>query len=225
MGGNRKQLSETLDNLPYGSHLCCVYDTPGHQFSALIPFLREGLQRGDKCLYILDESTREELSSVLTEAGIPLMDVVGSGAFLMETSDRTYYRNGSFDTDRMFEYLSRIYDAALAAGFKGMRASGEMTWILKKQPGWEKHLEYEAKLNLRLPSMRAIGICQYNRAKFSTDALLNILSTHPLVLLNGLVFRNPHYVEPAEFLARKRLKGPANLDAYLESVMSGVQHA
>ncbi len=47
---------------------------------------------------------------------------------------------------------------------------------------------------------------------------------HALVLLNGLVFRNPHYVEPREFLTRKRLKGPANLDAYLESVVSGVQH-
>lgn len=216
-------LNETVDKLAYGSHLCCIYDSPRHQLSALLPFLRAGLQQHDKCVYIVDENTQEELVRVLTQAGIPVMDALRSGAFLLETSEKTYYRDGSFDTERMFEYWSQLYDAALAEGYRGMRASGEMTWILKKQPGWEQHLEYEAKLNLKLPKMRAIAICQYNRAKFSTEALLNILATHPLVLLNGLVFRNPHYVEPREFLARKRLKGPANLDAYLESLTGSLE--
>ncbi len=38
------------------------------------------------------------------------------------------------------------------------------------------------------------------------------------MILNDFIFRNPHYVEPQEFLARKQLKGPANLDAYLDSL-------
>ncbi len=216
-------LNETLDNLAYGSHLCCIYEVPGQQFSALIPFLRGGLQQRDKCVYLLDENTREELFRVLTRVGIPVMEAQRSGALLVDTSEKTYYLDGSFNPDRMFGYWSGLYEAALREGFRGMRASGEMTWILKKQAGWEKHLEYEAKLNLKLPQMRAMAICQYNRSKFSTEALLNILATHPLVILNGFVFRNPHYVEPQEFLARKRLKGPANLDAYLESIAGGLQ--
>jgi len=49
------------------------------------------------------------------------------------------------------------------------------------------------------------------------------MATHSLVLLVGVVFPNPHYVEPREFLARKRLRGPADLNAYLESLTGGQQ--
>ncbi len=95
-----QQLNETLHNLPYGSHLCCIYDVPGKQFSALGPFFHQGLQQRDKCVHVLDENTREELFRVLTRADFPITEALRAGSFLVETSENTYYRNGSFDTDR-----------------------------------------------------------------------------------------------------------------------------
>jgi hypothetical protein len=47
-------------------------------------------------------------------------------------------------------------------------------------------------------------LCLYDLARFDGENLVDILKTHPTVLVGGMVLDNPYYLEPAEFLATRR---------------------
>jgi len=47
-------------------------------------------------------------------------------------------------------------------------------------------------------------ICTYQLSKFGGDTLIDIMRTHPMIIIGGLLHRNPFYVPPEEFLREVR---------------------
>jgi hypothetical protein len=93
---------------------------------------------------------------------------------------------------------------AVEGGFTFTRAAGEMTWALKQMPGVDELVGYEARLNRFLPRYPQVILCLYELDRFSGEVLVDVLKTHPKVLLGGMVLDNPYYLEPDEFLATRR---------------------
>jgi hypothetical protein len=48
-------------------------------------------------------------------------------------------------------------------------------------------------------------MCFYDLDRFPGDIVVDVLKTHPKVLMNNMVIENPYYVEPAEFLAQQQV--------------------
>ena len=46
------RLAELAGGLGLHQHLCLIYHTQEEQFAAALPYLRAGLERGERCLYI-----------------------------------------------------------------------------------------------------------------------------------------------------------------------------
>jgi hypothetical protein len=46
-------------------------------------------------------------------------------------------------------------------------------------------------------------VCLYDLREFGGGLLMELLKTHPKVLLGGLVFENPHYLSPDEYRSAK----------------------
>jgi hypothetical protein len=76
-----------------------------------------------------------------------------------------------------------------------------MTWALRQAPGVEELVGYESELNRFLPRYPQVILCLYDLERFSGDIIIDVLKTHPRVLLGGMVLDNPYYLEPDEFLA------------------------
>ena len=85
------------------------------------------------------------------------------------------------------------------------RLMGNMEWALEYRPGVTDIIEYEAKLNYVLPKYPDPVVCVYDLNKHSGAVLMDILRTHPMVIIGGVLQENPLYVHPDEFL--KELKG------------------
>ena len=58
-------------------------------------------------------------------------------------------------------------------------------------------------------------ICTYHLGDFGGDAVINIMRTHPLVIIGGILQQNPFFVPPDEFLRefRQRRAGRASSPA------------
>jgi hypothetical protein len=77
-----------------------------------------------------------------------------------------------------------------------------MSWELGPAANFEKLREYEARLEQVFPTLPLSGICQYRRDTLPPGAVRDALVTHRFVLLkDGLLPRNPHFVSPQELLA------------------------
>ena len=82
--------------------------------------------------------------------GIDVDQYIESGALVVLTKKDTCLKEGCFDPDLMIAFLKESVRTAKSAGFSALRVTAEMTWALGDEPGTEKLIEYEAKLN-RLP--------------------------------------------------------------------------
>jgi hypothetical protein len=47
-------------------------------------------------------------------------------------------------------------------------------------------------------------ICVYNLSKFGASVAMDIMRTHPLVIMGGLLRENPFFVPPVQFLEELR---------------------
>jgi hypothetical protein len=186
-----------------GDHVCAFYPTLAERDEILIPYLREGLTAGDKCICVVDATDPE---TVLAAVGpdVDLAGCLGRRQLEVERSQDTYLTGGRFSTEAMLDFWEYSVGGALAEGFGFARAVGEMTWALRQMPGVEELVGYEARLNRYLPRYPQVVLCLYELDRFSGEVLVDVLKTHPKVLLGGMVLDNPYYLEPDEFLATRR---------------------
>jgi hypothetical protein len=47
-------------------------------------------------------------------------------------------------------------------------------------------------------------ICTYHLSQFSGDAVVDIMRTHPMVIIGGTLHENPFFTPPAEFVREFR---------------------
>jgi hypothetical protein len=71
-------------------------------------------------------------------------------------------------------------------------------------PGVHDIIEYETRLNDVLPRYDDVVVCTYDVTRFSASVVMDILRTHPQVIIGGILQENPFYVPPGEFLAELR---------------------
>ncbi len=196
-------LSETVEEisgLGFGDHLCSIYRDVYEQMEIIVPYLSCGLKNHEKCIYIVDESSTNEIRKAFIGSGVEIDEYLKSGQFVFLTKEDAYLKGGSFDPDRMIATLKQAEETALKEGYSGMRATGEMTWVLSKHPGSHRLIEYESKLNYFFPNSRSSAICQYHESRFDPDILIGVIHTHPKVVIHGLLCKNRYYIPPDEFL-------------------------
>src|SRR5262249_34328972 len=82
----------------------------------------------------------------------------------------------------------------------GARLMGHMEWSLLDKPGVGDLLEYETRLNYVFPKYDRPGICTYDLTKFGAGVAMDIMRTHPMVMIGGVLQENPFFVPPDQFL-------------------------
>ena len=202
-----------------GDHVCTLFSSPEEQLSAAIEYIQQGLARNERCLYVCGEQTPDEFRAALSSAGIDVAREEARGAIILLTKETGHLTGGSFSSSRMISMLKNALESALADGFEGLCAAGDMTWLLDEAPGSEELAEYEALLNHFYRSNRALGLCQYNRRRLPPAMLDHGIATHPTIRIAGpILVTNPFYELPE--IARSRKANADGLDVRVAVVSS-----
>src|SRR5277367_5632091 len=88
-----------------------------------------------------------------------------------------------------------------------------MDWLFLDKPAVNNLVEYEAPLNRVLPKYNNAVICNYDLSKFSASVAMDIMRTHPLVIIGGLLRENPFFAPPDQFLDELRERRSARTTA------------
>jgi len=198
-----------------------VYETEEECRAYLVPFLRKGLERGEKVLSIVDTHTAEAVLGYLRDEGLAAEPYLARGQLSILTAAEAYARasmeDGIFVPEKVIAFLQGQTERALAEGYAALCVSAEMTWILHGLCGSERIIEHEGKLNAFFPDSKCVGLCQYDRRRFDPSVLLDVLVTHPMVVVGTEVYRNFYYMRPPDVLGHDRQR--AALHYWLESVV------
>ncbi len=186
-----------------GDHICTIYQSPEEQLRAATEYVKGGLDRGERCLYVCGEHTPEQFRAALHQAGVDVKAEETRGALILLTKHEGHLQGGSFSPDRMIHMLDQAVKDALAAGFNGLCAAGDMTWVLDGAPGTGDLAEYESRLNAFYADNRALGLCQYSR-KLPEEILDHCIATHRIIRIDGpIALENPFYEQPQQAIGRR----------------------
>ncbi len=197
---NQESLLQAIKRLGRHDHICLIYENQRDQFAKVIPYIKIGFKRSERCKYIIDENTKSQVAEGMQKDGIDLTKALENKSLIFATKNETYLKGGKFDPDAFIDLLAKDAIDAKRDGFKSLRVAGEMTWTLGDEPGNDRLLEYEAKLNYFLPKYDISLICQYYKDKFPPTLIKDIIYTHPIVAYNGWVYKNFYYIPPQNFL-------------------------
>jgi hypothetical protein len=181
-------------------HICAFFHNRDEEYRVLLPFIKEGLKRGEKAFHVVDPKLREEHIQRLNSAGIDVAAKEKSRHLELRNWAETYLREGHFDQDGMLALAQEVIEGGSQQGFALTRVVAHMEWALGDQPGVDDLLEYETRLNYILPQYKDPVICTYDLARFGGNVVVDIMRTHPMIIIGGVVQENPFFVPPDEFL-------------------------
>jgi hypothetical protein len=101
-------------------------------------------------------------------------------------------------------------------GFPLTRVIGHPESVLEDLSGVNEFIEYETRLNELLPRYDDPVICTYDTNLLNGTIAVDILRTHPVAIIGGLLYENPFFVPPQEFLHQLQQRSGAQLEPHEE---------
>jgi len=177
-------------------HQCLIYEgSPSQQLPALAATIKRKLDDGHRCLYLNSRPMVAGIRSYLAAIGLDVESDMAKTRLVL-SSESVISAGGGFDVDMMLDKLEDSLDQALSDGYKGLWASGDMTWEFGPEKNFVKLTEYEyglEELMHRRPELS--GICQYHQDTLPHGVTRQALLTHPMTFINETLSRvNPEYV-------------------------------
>ena len=132
-------------------HVCAFFHSPDEEYRVLLPFVAEGIERGERAFHIVDPSLREDHSRRLEAGGVDVVGALQRGQLEVRLWEEAYLRGGHFDQDAMLALIQAVLEEGPARGFPLTRLVAHMEWALEDRPGVDDLVEYETRLNYLLP--------------------------------------------------------------------------
>lgn len=203
MAENNKQVTLARSAVDRRCHVCAFFNSREDEYKVMLPFLKEGLEAGEKVFQIMDQRQRDERLRHLTDAGVDAAAAEQNGLLEVRPWENAHLGGGRFDQHAMFALIESLAK-------EGQERSGvtrlwaNMEWALEDFPGVHDVVEYESRLNKMLPKYDMAAVCTYDLAKFSASVVMDIMRTHPQVIIGGVLRENQFYAPPDEFLRELR---------------------
>ncbi|HYB93835.1 MAG TPA: MEDS domain-containing protein [Vicinamibacterales bacterium] len=138
-------------SLDRSRHVCAFFNSKDEEYRVLLPFIKEGFDRGDKAFHIVKHEQHDDHRQTLAAGGIPVTEAEHRGQFELRRWEDAYLRDGRFDQNRMLALIEEVLQGGKSQGYPLTRLVANMEWALEDRPGVTDIVEYETRLNYVLP--------------------------------------------------------------------------
>jgi hypothetical protein len=185
-------------------HVCAFFYNDDEEYRVLLPFIKEGFECGHKAIHVVNPHQQRDHLQRLSAAGIDLAAAQQSGQLEVRPNTEVYLRDGRFNQDRMLSVFEQLASANAKGNFPLSRICCRMDWAADDQSHVDDVIEFEGRVNDVWRRHDDVVICTYHFRQFGGDAVIDIMRTHPMVIVGGILHENPFFVPPKEFLCEFR---------------------
>lgn len=165
-------------------HICYFFHDPAQQLKVASAYIAQGLQNGERCLYIAVDQDPRQIKEMLLHYDICADEEIEKGDLHFLTKHETYLVNGTFSQKKMIDDLRQVAKQVKAENTPVLRVAGEMSWALEDPQYLTEVVEYELQTDCFFlkNNPRLIGLCQYNTLLFPPSTLTGIRLAHRVFL-------------------------------------------
>lgn len=160
-----------------GGHVCWVFRDDDSLRQAAVAFLREGLTRNERLLYVADESSGAGLEEDLAGLG-DLGSLVGSGTLTLLDVRSLYEPGGTFHVDRQVRTYRELTASAVAAGGSGLRVVADATALVATPEARRRFVRYETAVDRLMAEEPMTALCAYDERALG-PAVRELCAVHP----------------------------------------------
>src|SRR6202451_3794709 len=185
-------------------HVCAFFTNDEEEYRVLLPFIKDGLKSGDKAVHVLNPEQRPDHLQRLAAAGIDPAAAQQSGQLELRINTEVYLPDGRFDQDRMLQVFEQLASGNAEGGFPQSRICCRMDWAVEDRSQVDEVIEFESRVNDVWRRHDDAVICTYHLSKFGGDTVIDIMRTHPMIIIGGILQHNPFFVAPEVFVQEVR---------------------
>jgi hypothetical protein len=193
-------------------HVCAFFSSAKEEYDTLLPFICDGLNCGQRAYHVLPSKYREEHLQQLRDAGIDVEAAQRSRQLELAFPEHTYLRSGRFDKEAMLALTQDALRVGTSLGFPLTRLIAHAETAVDDQPS--EWVEYEMRLNDVLTPYDDPVICTYDTNLLNANLALDILRTHPVAIIGGVLVENSFFSSPEAFLREIRERTSSQPQAY-----------
>src|SRR5664279_1775669 len=168
-------------------HICAFFNSREDEYRVTLPFIKDGLARGDKAFHIVDPARRVDHLQRMASSGIDTASAQRSSQFELHDWSDTFFCEGCFDPDRQLALLEGVLESNRRQGFPLSRYVAHAEWALEEGASIDLLLEFEARVNHMWPRYADTVICTYDLARFGGEIVIDAIRTHPMVIIGGIL--------------------------------------
>ncbi len=173
----RKPGIEYLSEIPWGTHISCLYNTDKDLTSLLVSYFRAGLQNNEFCLFIYSDQRAANESIQHLSGKIPGFQDYCSKEQVEFINYRDWYlKYSDLDENYLFASWIKKINEVLAKGFDGIRLFSDTAWLEKSF--WKKFIDYERMVQKKFVDYNIIAICAYQLKNLNSLEILDIVNSH-----------------------------------------------
>ncbi|MFX1259381.1 MAG: MEDS domain-containing protein [Promethearchaeota archaeon] len=174
--------SDIISYLTWGSHLCYFYNTKYDLLNLLVPYFQIGLENNEFCLWVTSEDLKPEFVKKALREAIPDFDnYLKKGQIKILPHTKWYLKNNDFNLEKVLKDGMSYFNHAINNGYSGLRITGDARWI--KKTDLDGFIDYETYVNTIIEDYKIIAICTYPIRKFNKFELIDIASSHQLLVI------------------------------------------
>ena len=173
-----------VGTLVSGQHLCALYQDQDERRRLSAAVIRGALAAGDRVIYAT--SGPYDVALALLEAGgIETGRPLRGGQLLVCSFGEIYGDLASTDLPELAATFRAALSQSLAAGFPGLRITGEMGGFPWPAGSLEGLVRWERMVSQTLGEVGIAAICQYDQRQLDEPATAIIAAEHSGVASNG----------------------------------------
>jgi hypothetical protein len=166
--------------VPYGLHVCHFYPSREELLVGLIPYFQAGVKNSERCIWVASEPLPVGVVSFEISKHRDLQDALTSGQLLIYDALEWYGDPASLSADAIIARWREKEDQALAEGFRGLRVTGNTSFIPREN--WNGLMDYEKKLHMGIQGRRIVACCSYHRLTCEPVDMLEVARNHHAAL-------------------------------------------
>ena len=185
-------------------HVCAFFSSAEDEYDTLLPFIRDGLNSGQRAFHVLPSQHRVSHLQRLRDVGIDVGRVQKSHQLEVALPKDTYLRGGRFNQDAMLALIEEVLRSGRTLGFPLTRMIAHAETAVDDWSSANEWVEYEMRLNNVLLNYDDPVICTYDVNLLNAALAIDILRTHPVAIIGGVLVENSFFSRPEEFLREVR---------------------
>jgi PAS domain S-box-containing protein len=178
--------------VPLHAHVAYFWETD-QEFAEAVGFLEVGLRSTDHCVVFGHEEANRTVCQILRERGF---DVEA-----LQIQRRLTVLGGNSSGDMILRTIAADFEQAIADGVPLIRLLGNIGWYKPNWPDEADLLAFEAKVTDATKQVPCVVMCMYDMRGLPGHIVHHGgFETHPLIVREDSVHKNPYYVPTDMFL-------------------------